>query len=130
MHRLLLCSALILVVAANTEAQTRRPLPSDSQAQQFEAALKANPKDRAARKALLDYYYLNPALDAATAIPARRRHILWLIENTPADEMAGTSAATIDASGHRLADREGFKLASDAWRTQTAKQGDRQKDQR
>jgi len=37
--------------------------------------------------------------------------------------MAGTSAATIDASGHRLADSQGFKLASDAWRTQTTKQG-------
>jgi hypothetical protein len=44
-----------------------------------------------------------------------------LIGNTPGDELAGTSAATIDAAGHRLADPQGFKLASDAWRAQTAK---------
>ena len=89
--------------------------------QQLETALQANPADRVARKALLDYYFLNSVVPASVAIPARRRHILWLIENTPADELAGTSAATIDASGHRLADPQGFKLASDAWRTQTAK---------
>ena len=89
--------------------------------QQLEATLQANPKDRVARKALLDYYFLNSAVPASVAIPARRRHILWLIENAPSGELAGTSAATIDASGHRLADPQGFKLASDAWRAQTAK---------
>src|SRR5881396_1717928 len=57
------------------------------------------------------------------AIPARRRHILWLIENTPADKLAGSPAATIDAAGHRLADPQGFRLASNAWRAQTARPG-------
>jgi hypothetical protein len=120
MKRLLVCSALI-VFAAHLEAQTPRPQLSAAQVQQFEAALKSNPKDRAARKALLDYYFLNSALAPAVSIPVRRRHILWLIENTPSDELAGTSATTIDAAGHRLADSEGFKLASAAWRAQTSK---------
>jgi hypothetical protein len=111
MKRLILPLALF-ILAARTDAQTP---------QQFEATLRSNPKDRGARKALLDYYFLNSSLSAAVAIPARRRHILWLIENTPSDELAGTSAATIDAAGHRLADPQGFKLASDAWRVQTAK---------
>lgn len=35
--------------------------------------------------------------------------------------MAGSPAATIDPAGHRLADAQGFKLASDAWRTRTAR---------
>ena len=106
---------------AHTEAQTPRPQVSAAPAQQFEATLKTNPRDHAARSALLDYYFLNSTVSPAVAIPARRRHILWLIENTPGDELAGTSAATIDAAGHRLADPQGFKLASDAWRAQTAK---------
>ena len=120
MRRLLVSLALILC-AVPTDAQTPRPQISAAQAQQFETALKNNPQDRAARSALLNYYFLNSSLPAAVAIPARRRHILWLIENAPSDELAGTSAATIDAAGHRLADPQGFKLASAAWRAQTAK---------
>src|SRR5258707_8581565 len=101
-------------------AQAPRPHLSADQAQQFESALRSNPKDRAARSALLDYYF-NIRQDPAVAIPARRRHILWLIENTPADDLAGGPAATIDAAGHSLADPQGFKLASGAWRAQTAR---------
>ncbi len=108
----LLLPVALIAIAAQTEAQTP---------QQFEQTLKSNPQDRAARKALLDYYFVNSAVPAAVAIPARRRHILWLIENTPSDELAGSSAATIDAAGHRLADPQGFKLASDAWKAQTPK---------
>lgn len=120
MKRLLACSALI-VIAAHLEAQARRPQLSAAQAQQLEATLQSNPRDRAARTALLDDYFLNSSLPATVAIPARRRHILWLIENTPSDALAGTSAATIDAAGHRLADPQGFKLASAAWKAQVSK---------
>src|SRR6266567_2823901 len=116
MRRLL--GFLALIVCA---AQAPRPHLSAAQAQQFESALRSNPKDRAARTALLDYYF-NTRQDPAVAIPARRRHILWLIENTPADDLAGGPAATIDAAGHSLADPHGFKQASEAWRAQTAKQ--------
>jgi len=116
MQRLL--GLVALVVCA---AQTPRPHLSATQAQQFEAALRSNPQDRAARSALLNYYFLNSRLDPAKAIPARRRHILWLIENAPGEELAGGPAATIDAAGHYLADAQGFKQASSAWRAQTAK---------
>jgi hypothetical protein len=118
MQRILL---FLVAFAACTEAQTTRLQLSAAQVQQYEAALKSNPGDRAARGSLLDHYFLTSSLDAKVAIAARRRHILWLIENTPSDPLAGTSAATIDAAGHRLADPQGFKLASDAWRAQTAK---------
>lgn len=91
------------------------------QAEQKEIALRTNPSDMKARAALLEFYFRGPGAPAVT-IPARRAQILWLIQNAPADPLAGSPAATIDASGHKLADPEGFKLASAAWREQIAKQ--------
>ena len=117
------CSAgifALLVCAAQVWAQARRPKLPAAQVPQLEAALKANPNDRAARRALLAYYY-NARVDPAAAVPARRRLILWLIENAPGDELAGGPLATIDLAGHSLADPAGFELASDAWRAQAAK---------
>lgn len=116
--RFLVSFALVLF-AVHSEAHAQRLQTFDGDAARFEAALKSNPHDRAARKALLDYYFLGGA-EPAVAIPARRRHILWLIENTPDDELAGGPSATIDAAGHSLADPQGFKLASAAWRAQVA----------
>jgi hypothetical protein len=90
--------------------------------ERLEAVLKASPDDNDARSGLLSHYFLNATLPPMEAIPARRRHILWLIENSPSSELAGVPAATIDVASHRLADPVGFKLASAAWRTQIAKQ--------
>ena len=114
---------LILVLfAAQTWAQTDGAKPiSAPEAQQFEDSLKTNPNDKSARGALLNYYFAPTRLDPAKVIEARRRHILWFIENAPGDELAGSPAATIDSAGHRLADPQGYKLASEAWRAQTAK---------
>jgi tetratricopeptide (TPR) repeat protein len=116
----LLGSIALIWLAVQTTAQAQRTQLSPADAQRLEAALQSNPHDRAARDALLEYYFL-AKIDPAVAIPARRRHILWLIENTPDDELAGSPAATIDAAGHWLADPEGFRLASEAWRAQTAR---------
>jgi hypothetical protein len=93
---------------------------SVADAAQFEATLRTNANDRNARRALVDYYYLG-GVNPADAIPARRRHIVWFIENAPADPVLRGSAATIDPAGHALADPLGFQRASAAWRTQTAK---------
>lgn len=112
---------VFITLAAQAFAQAPRPHVSAAQAQQLEAALKGNPNDKAARKALLNYYFVDTALKPAEAIAARRRHILWVIGNAPGDDMAGGPEATIDAAGHYLADPEGFKLASAAWRAQAAK---------
>jgi tetratricopeptide (TPR) repeat protein len=105
---------MLLVIALSAGLRAQDPA-------KLEATLKIDPGDRQARGALLDYYFLNTRVDATTAIAARRRHILWLIKNTPWDELAGGPAATIDAGGHRLADPKGFKLASDAWWVQATK---------
>lgn len=110
-----------LTIACAVNGQDPRGQISAQQAARFEADVKADAGNREARGALLDYYFLNPRVDAATAIAARRRHILWLIENAPWDELAGGPAATIDASGHRLADPRGFEQASEAWWQQAVK---------
>ena len=110
---------VLIVFAIQAHAQATRPQLS-AQARQFEAALRNNPNDTAARGALLEYYFL-ARVDPAVAIPARRRHILWLIEHRPADKLAGSPSATLDAAGHPLADPRGFKLASDAWQAQISK---------
>src|SRR5271170_7253371 len=115
-----LAAVAVVLFASQSAAQARRPQMSDADAQRLEAAVASNSHNRAARGALLDFYFLGGA-EPAVAVPARRRHILWLIENTPEDQLAGSPAATIDAAGHSLADPRGFKLASDAWRVQVAK---------
>ncbi len=117
MRILLLFLVLWVGMAVGQRAAMLTPL----QAEQKEVALRANPGDMKARAALLEFYFRGPGAPAV-AIPARRAHILWLIQNAPADPLAGGPSATIDASGHKLADAEGFKLASDAWRGQIAKQ--------
>lgn len=114
-------AACFLTIACAVNGQDLRGQISAQQAARFEADVKADPANREARGALLDYYFLNTRVDAATAITARRRHILWLIENAPCDELAGEPAATIDASGHRLADPRGFEQASEAWWQQAVK---------
>src|SRR5580698_74577 len=118
MLRLLGC---FLVITLAVEAQDQRGQITTQEAAKLEATLKADPANREARGVLLDYYFLNTKVNAASAIAARRRHILWLIANTPWDELAGGPSATIDSSDHRLADPAGFKQASDAWWEQAIK---------
>jgi len=121
MTRLSLLAGLI-VLTTQTWAQSGRPgAISAAQAQQLEDSLKANPGDKTARSALLNYYFGSAELDAGKVIEARRRHILWFIENAPGDAAMGGSAATIDPSGHPIADSQGYKQASEAWKAQIAK---------
>ncbi len=111
---------VIALLGVTLPAQNRRSQLTADHVPALEKALLANPHDRAARAALLEYYYLG-GFDPEVTIQARRRHILWLIRNAPEDELAGSPAATIDRAGHRLADPEGFQLASAAWRAQIAR---------
>lgn len=113
------CVLALLLLALPVEAQTPRAPISAAEARRLEAALQANPNDRPARETLLEYYFR--AAPPTEAIPARRRLIVWMIQNTPADPLAGAPSATIDAAGHKLADPVGFATASTAWKTQTAK---------
>lgn len=112
--------SMVLALATIADGQPPRHLLSQAQVTQFESILQRNPRDRTARQALLGYYFQG-RVDPAVAIPARRRHILWLIQNAPDDEMSGSPAATIDSKGHSLADPTGFEQAAAAWRAQVSK---------
>jgi hypothetical protein len=111
-------AAFLLMLQASAHAQDAAP-PSD-EAVKMEAALKQVPRDGLLRASLLDYYF-RAHIDPAIAIAARRRHILWLIANAPDSEFAYGPLVSIYPSGHALADPEGFRLASEAWRAQAAK---------
>jgi len=90
---------------------------SREDADRLEETLKTRPDDMAARVQILGYYF-GPALRQQgpdSTIQARRRNILWVIRNHPEWEIAGMPQATIDRSGHPLADDEGYGQARAAW---------------
>src|SRR5450755_1070076 len=89
---------------------------SPDAAQALETQLEKTPGDLSARAQLLGFYYyqwMKPG-EAATRA-ARRRHILWLIENHPESPVLGLAEAPIEESGNSLADPEGYRLARDTW---------------
>jgi hypothetical protein len=89
-------------------------------AEVIEALLASKPDDLAARTRLLGFYFRGAmqVYPREITIAARRRHIVWLIENRPDSEASGLSEATIDARGHALADPAGFRQASALWMEQ------------
>ena len=91
-----------------------------NEAEAIEASLKDNPDVLAARTRLLGFYFRGATrvYPREVTIEARRRHILWLIENSPDSEASALSEATIDAKGHELADPAGFEQASVRWMEQ------------
>ena len=93
---------------------------SRTDAEAIEASLKDNPGDLAARTRLLGFYFRGATriYPREVTIEARRRHILWLIENSPDSEASALPEATIDAKGHELADPAGFEQASVLWMEQ------------
>jgi hypothetical protein len=92
-----------------------------SDAEQLENLLAGDPENVAARAKLLGFYYRGalPLIGRAAVVENRRRHILWLIEHHPESEMTELAEATLDATGHGLADREGFERAAASWLEQT-----------
>ena len=73
MSRFLGYLALILLTAQMWAQGPRPRLISAAEAQQFEASLNSNPNDKAARGALLNYYFVDSRLEATSTIQARRR---------------------------------------------------------
>ena len=85
-------------------------------AQELEATIEKNPNDLNARAKLIGYYYyqwMKPGEAAAKA--ARRRHILWLIENQPEAPLTGLSEAVLDRGDNSLSDEEGYDQARKLW---------------
>lgn len=96
------------------------------EATRLEEKLKESPEDMETRTLLLGYYFsaARQAIGTPATLEARRRHILWIIENHPEAEIAGMSEAAMDPSGQLLADKEGYKRAKNLWLKQVQKKGD------
>ena len=93
---------------------------SKAEAETLESLLNANPDDLPARTRLLGFYYRGSAriYGPDATIAARRRHILWLVEHHPGSEIAALAEVTIDATGHSLADKDGYDQLSALWKEQ------------
>jgi tetratricopeptide (TPR) repeat protein len=142
---LLVLGALLLLVSAGI-AQEPKPSPATpaqkpaeltvppllirqgysitaADAAQLEEALAKDPEHAEARAKLLGYYFAS----APRGVPveevrqARLRHILWLIEHHPDSNLLDGAEATIDPSGHPLADADGYAKVKAAWLEQTQK---------
>lgn len=89
-----------------------------AEAQALEVSLRQRPDDIGMRARLIGYYFYRGIRDLGKAdtIKARRRHIMWLVEHHPASRLAGAPEATLDPSGHDLADRQGYETVSVMWR--------------
>ena len=90
---------------------------SQAEAEGLETLLKNSPDDLAARTKILGFYFRGAVrlYGRDVTIEARRRHILWLIENHPESEVVALAEATIDPAGHSLADKTGYEQASKLW---------------
>lgn len=90
-------------------------------AEQLEVWLGKRADDLPVRYRLLGYYFHNgpDEIGVARTIEARRRHIFWLIQHSPASEVAGFPEATIDPAGHPLADAPGYAEGGRLWLEQS-----------
>jgi Flp pilus assembly protein TadD len=99
---------------------------SAQQVKALEVRLENTPDDLPARARLLGYYFataIKVAGPEATRA-ARRRHILWVIEHHPENDITTLSEFTIDRAGHALADAEGYGQARTLWLDQIRQRND------
>ncbi len=97
---------------------------TSGQVGELEASLRRNPEDLETRGRLLAFYWSalgggdERAGEAATA--ARQRHILWLIQNHPESELAGSVEARIFLTGgDSFTDPAGYAEARELWLART-----------
>ena len=109
MFSLLLVGALVLLREGMnlTEAEAVR----------LEQSLERSPNDHDARVRLLAYWTTRPeTADAAAVKAARARHITWMVQRWPQDELFGSGSrmARIHLKG-RWADPEAFAEIKKIW---------------
>ncbi len=68
---------------------------SEAAAQELENALKQTPDDLSIRTQLLGYYFLRQR-ESASIRKTREQHVLWVIQNDPEAEIAGTPYAGLE----------------------------------
>lgn len=93
---------------------------SKAAADALEKALRATPDDLKAREQLVGYYFIAAALGRADApTVARDRHLVWLIQHSPALQLLGTSPMGVVQP---QPDASGYSNAKDAWSSQVTEQ--------
>jgi tetratricopeptide (TPR) repeat protein len=115
-----LCSACIAVAGSSactthkvpkTEAAPQPPRSSSvSDVQDLERQLIATPNDLDLRSRVLKGYFLDRSPEGRTA---RARHALWVIENAPASDLAGSPETGFD----HILDLDGYSRAKAIWQT-------------
>ncbi len=105
-------AAGVLAWAQNPPAPAQR---TSAAADRLEARLQSNPGDVTVRAQLIRFYS-RPRFATDKARILRGQHILWMIENDPANDVLGVPAGTIDPEGGALADAYGYGMADRAWR--------------
>ena len=106
------CHVVQEVVRENVrdDLQKGRMLSSE-EAALLEEKLAADPEEVTLRTKLLGYYLKRQMEQDESALGARRRHVLWLIRNSPDAAVLGVSEGTIS----RTADPEGYSQGRKAW---------------
>ena len=95
---------------ARGDLRTGRSLSSD-EAALLEEKLTADPEDLTSRTKLLGYYWKRLLEPDGSALAARRRHVVWLVRNSPDAAVLGYPEGTIS----RKADPDGYSEGRKAW---------------
>ncbi len=99
------------------DLKTGRELSSE-QVASLEEKLTFDPNDVTTRTLLLGYYDGMRSIHDDSAKVAIRRHVLWLIRNSPESEVLAHPEASVD----HIRDPEGFAQAKKAWMDQVRNQ--------
>ncbi|MHC4684000.1 MAG: tetratricopeptide repeat protein [Planctomycetota bacterium] len=114
---LAIIAVLVLVCMCSTAfakdavslAMSGRRLTAE-EVESLEKRIEKNPRDITSRTKLLGYYF-GKRFRNQSAREARRKHVLWLIVNSPESEVLGLPYGTLDA----ILDREGYSQGKKAW---------------
>jgi tetratricopeptide (TPR) repeat protein len=89
-----------------------------ARAEDIERFLQENPDDLLSHKRLLIFYTENGTrfYDPKVALAARRRHVLWMIEHHPDDEVLGMADGVLSPAGPpMMGDAAGYAEAKKQW---------------
>ena len=102
------CTAAVAVDAHRLTMSGRRLTAEE--AESLEKQIVQKPRDIAARTRLLGYYF-DKQFQSPSAREARRKHVLWLITNSPESEVLGVPEGTLDA----FLDKDAYAQGKKAW---------------
>jgi TonB family protein len=108
--------AVEVITTIDVNFSLAEPMSAEA-VEQAEQALRSNPEDLATRFNLIQHY-------ATANSPARRAHVLWLIEHHPEAGLHSAPEAMLFPAGFKLADPEGYEQAKRLWLNQTARTSD------